>query len=111
MSAASDLTTASWHGFNRLLDQALELPTDQRLAWIDALGPEHDALKPALRALFERASGVETAWLATLPREAASALIDASDLKPDTSAGIDWCVNSAPAAWARCGSPSAPMAH
>ena len=87
MSAASDLTTASWHSFNRLLDQALELPTDQRLAWIDALGPEHDALKPALRALFERASGVETAWLATLPREAASALIDASDLKPDTRIG------------------------
>ena len=87
MSAASDLTTASWQGFNRLLDQALELPPDQRFAWIDALGPEHDALKPALRALFERASDVETAWLATLPRDATSVPSDVSDLKPDTRIG------------------------
>jgi len=82
MSAASDLTAASWQAFSRLLDQALELPFAERLKWIDTLGVEHDALKPALRAVLARDRGVETRqWLGTLPPLATgeSASFDAAD--------------------------------
>ncbi len=88
MSAASDLTQASWQAFSRLLDEALELPPTERLAWLDALGPEHDGVKPALRAVLARAGGVETAqWLATLPRDAAPPPVDESDLQPGALVG------------------------
>jgi serine/threonine-protein kinase len=88
MSAASDLTQASWQAFSRLLDEALELPPTERLAWLDALGPEHDGVKPALRAVLARASGVETAqWLATLPRDATPPPVDESDLQPGALVG------------------------
>jgi serine/threonine-protein kinase len=81
MGVAADLTEASWPVFNRLLDAALELPPGERLSWLEALGPEHERLKPALRALLLRSGGVETAWLATLPRgDAALPAVDESDL-------------------------------
>jgi hypothetical protein len=44
---------------NTLLEQALELPEDQREAWLQALPDEHRALAPLLRALLMRAE-VET---------------------------------------------------
>lgn len=53
---------------NALLDAALQLPVDERSAWVDALGPEHDALKPRLHKLLARASVSERAALATLPK-------------------------------------------
>src|SRR4030095_14914997 len=69
MVAATDLTAASWREFSTLLDRALERTPPERLAWLDTLGPEHAALKPALRAVLERGVGVETLqWLDTLPR-------------------------------------------
>jgi serine/threonine-protein kinase len=82
-SAASDLTAASWEAFSRLLDEALERPAGERLAWLEALGAEHEALKPALRAVLVRSAGVETAqWMNTLPHTAsAAALVDDSDLQ------------------------------
>src|SRR5262245_23402774 len=47
-----------------LLDEALELPPAERLAWVDRLGAEHEALKPRLRALLSRAGHEK---LRTLP--------------------------------------------
>jgi serine/threonine protein kinase len=38
---------------SRLLDAALELPLEERPAWIEQLAPEHESLKPALRKLLE----------------------------------------------------------
>ena len=88
MKAGSDLTAASWQAFSHLLDQALELAPGERLRWVDALGAEHDALKPALRSVLARGAGVETAnWLATLPHEAASLPADESDLQPGALVG------------------------
>ena len=88
MKAGSDLTAASWQAFSHLLDQALELAPGERLRWVDALGAEHDALKPALRSVLARGAGVETAnWLGTLPHEAASLPADESDLQPGTLVG------------------------
>lgn len=89
MSAASDLTHASWQTFSRLLDEALELPPGERLTWLEALGPEHDGVKPALQAVLQRTARGETAqWLATLPRsESAERLLDESDLQPDARIG------------------------
>jgi serine/threonine-protein kinase len=69
MGAASDLTEASWQVFSRLLDEALELPADQRLAWLDRLDAEHEGLKPVLRTVIERSARTEgRQWLATVPR-------------------------------------------
>jgi hypothetical protein len=34
MDASSDLTQASWQNFSRLLDEALDLPTE-RLSWLE----------------------------------------------------------------------------
>ena len=69
MPAAADLTESSWKVFSALLDRALELAPSDRLAWLDALDAEHEALKPALRSMLQRSAGAETAqWLDTLPR-------------------------------------------
>ena len=38
---------------SRLLDAALELPLEERAAWIEQLAPEHESLKPTLRKLLE----------------------------------------------------------
>ena len=89
MSSASDLTQASWQAFSRLLDEALELPAEQRLGWLEGLGAEHESLKPALRAVLVRSAGVETAqWMNTLPHIAgAAALADESNLRADALVG------------------------
>jgi serine/threonine-protein kinase len=53
---------------SRLLDEALALPPEQRLPWVDALGAEHAALKPRLRALLARSVAANTgAQFETLP--------------------------------------------
>lgn len=89
MSSAADLTAASWQAFSRLLDEALERPAGERLTWLEALGAEHEALKPALRAVLLRSAGVETAqWLNTLPHTAGAAgLAEESDLRADALVG------------------------
>jgi serine/threonine-protein kinase len=56
---------------SRLLDEALALPADQRLPWVEALGSELDALKPRLRALLARSIGPASRALETLPHVAA----------------------------------------
>ena len=88
MSAVSDLTEQGWQQFSRLLDEALELPAEERTPWLEALGAEHAAVKPALRRVLERHSDAHTGrWLDTLPHTV-SAPVDAdSDLKPHALVG------------------------
>ncbi|MEZ5285363.1 MAG: serine/threonine-protein kinase [Vicinamibacterales bacterium] len=60
------MDVAAWATISRLLDLALELPPDHRVAWVDHLGPEHDALKPQLRAMLSRAAS-DDGFLDSLP--------------------------------------------
>jgi serine/threonine-protein kinase len=46
---------------DRLLDEAIDLPTAERAAWLDALAPEHARLAPKLRELLARAPASSTA--------------------------------------------------
>jgi serine/threonine-protein kinase len=69
-----------WPAVSRLLDEALALDEAAREAWLDALAPEHQALKPLLVRLLarrEEASG----FFAELPGEA-SASSETSDSGP-----------------------------
>lgn len=53
---------------SRLLDAVLDLPPESRAGWIDALGPEHAALKPRLRSLLAREAEIESrGFLQSLP--------------------------------------------
>ena len=88
MSLSADLTAASWKVFSELLDRGLELPVEQRAAWVDGLDAEHDTLKPALRAVLERSGGAEIAqWLDTLPHTAGAAFTEDGDLHADALVG------------------------
>jgi serine/threonine-protein kinase len=42
-----------WAAISRLLDEALDLSPNERLVWLERLGPEHDALRPRLRRMLE----------------------------------------------------------
>jgi eukaryotic-like serine/threonine-protein kinase len=55
MSRPFDLEPAGWAQLRQLLDDALALDPAERMRWVDALGAEHEALKPPLRRLLERA--------------------------------------------------------
>ncbi len=48
--------TGQLQHMNVLLEAALELPEDEREAWLDALPPQHRALTPSLRVLLQRAT-------------------------------------------------------
>jgi serine/threonine-protein kinase len=53
---------------SRLLDEALDLPAERRLAWVDMLDASHDELKPRLHALLARTPQVESRdFLGSLP--------------------------------------------
>jgi eukaryotic-like serine/threonine-protein kinase len=55
--------------FSELLDAALALPVEQRMAWLDQLGEEFASQKPRLRALIARSLQAESSeLLATLPK-------------------------------------------
>ncbi|MFL6450032.1 MAG: hypothetical protein ACJ746_20480 [Bryobacteraceae bacterium] len=47
-----DIDADTWSALNTLLDRALDLPQSERIAWVDALGPEYVSLKPRLRDLI-----------------------------------------------------------
>ncbi|HVO41706.1 MAG TPA: hypothetical protein VMT34_03740, partial [Aggregatilineales bacterium] len=53
---------------NDLLSRVLELPAEQRMAWVEALGPEHASFKARLRALLERAQRHDRRSFSTLPK-------------------------------------------
>jgi tetratricopeptide (TPR) repeat protein len=56
MSKRQMRDTAQLQQMNVLLEVALELPEDEREAWLQALPPPHRALTPSLRVLLQRAS-------------------------------------------------------
>ena len=63
------LSTVELAALSELLEQALELPLDRRIPWLDALPQEHAGLKATLRNLLARADSPETAdLLHTLPK-------------------------------------------
>jgi serine/threonine protein kinase len=55
-----DINAETWETLNSLLDRVLDLPPDERLPWIDALGPEYETLKPRLRDLVSRSAALRT---------------------------------------------------
>jgi serine/threonine protein kinase len=60
---------AHWPDLERLLDAVLDVPPEARDAWLDSLGPEHDGLRSALRAMLANATAVQANdFLAALPR-------------------------------------------
>jgi serine/threonine-protein kinase len=65
-----DIDPAEWAKLNRLLDQALDLPPEDRGQWLEDLPSEHAALKPRLSALLAHAAEEEAtaASLKTLPK-------------------------------------------
>jgi serine/threonine-protein kinase len=64
-----DIDADTWSALNGLLDRALDLSSTERLAWIDALDSEYDALKPRLRDLVSRGAALRTSQLLeTLPK-------------------------------------------
>jgi len=50
-----DIAPAEWALLRRLLDEAMELPTAERPAWLAALPPEHATLRPRLESLLSHA--------------------------------------------------------
>ncbi len=68
------LAAADWSTALRLLDEALDLPVEDRPAWIASLPPEHRHLLPSLRALLDDRRAIESGdFLMTLPPLAATA--------------------------------------
>lgn len=68
---AFDIDANTWSALNNLLDRALHLAPAERIPWIDALGPEYDALKPRLRDLISRGAALRTSqMLGTIPKSA-----------------------------------------
>jgi serine/threonine protein kinase/tetratricopeptide (TPR) repeat protein len=54
---------------SRLLDQALDLPHEDRARWLDRLSAEHDAIRPRLQRLLSHAHSVDVGpFLNTLPK-------------------------------------------
>jgi len=59
----------TWSALNDLLDRALDLAPTERIPWIDALGPEYEALKPRLRDLISRGGDLRSSQiLGTIPK-------------------------------------------
>jgi hypothetical protein len=104
-----------WSQLNRLLDEALDRPPAERAAWLDALAPQFESLKPRLRELLLRADALEAGGpLQTIPKLGDDSLVEAEPASPQpVQAGerVGRYVLTASwdgAAWARCGWPSAP---
>lgn len=64
-----DTDARTWTELNLLLDEALDLPVEERAAWLDALPAEHQHLQPRLKELLLRASKLQKEeFLNTLPK-------------------------------------------
>jgi serine/threonine-protein kinase len=74
---------------NDLLTRVLELPEEQRDAWVEALGPEHASIKPRLRALLARSLRHDRRSLSTLPKLAGASTQAVNDDELCAGAGID----------------------
>jgi len=49
-----------WSEFSTLLDEALEHPPPERLAWVETLGDRHAEVKPWLRLVLKSGDGSVT---------------------------------------------------
>ncbi len=68
----------TWKALNRLLDEALDLPPEERGKWLEELSSEHEVLKPRLRALLAHAETGAKTPLGTLPKLDTRGLADTS---------------------------------
>ncbi|HEX6721930.1 MAG TPA: protein kinase [Burkholderiaceae bacterium] len=69
MSNDSGIDARTWSRIGPLLDAALDLPPQDRAAWLEDLQAEHADLKATLRDLLARAAKLETGTLLrTLPK-------------------------------------------
>ena len=60
--------TDAWTQLNRLLDEALDLPPEDREPWLARLDPADEPLKPRLRALLGRQASVQASgFLESIP--------------------------------------------
>ena len=85
------MDVAVWTRLSRLLDEALDVPASERVAWVASLGPEHDALKPRLLALLAHTPSLEgSGFLETLPTigDGAGASEEGDESGDDSSARI-----------------------
>jgi eukaryotic-like serine/threonine-protein kinase len=65
----NSLIDEEWAALSSLLDEALELPDEDRAGWIDRLPSQHDAIRPRLRRLLLAAGAVESStFLKTVPK-------------------------------------------
>jgi serine/threonine-protein kinase len=63
------IDASTWSRVGPLLDEALDLPPQDRAAWLEGLQAEHADLKDTLRDLLARAAKLETGMLLrTLPK-------------------------------------------
>lgn len=71
--SAPDVDRDEWNTLSRLLDRALELPPEERTAWVESLPPLYDCLRPRIHALLAGVpSGKSDGFLRTLPKFDAS---------------------------------------
>ena len=78
-----DIDADSWESLDLLLEEALSIPVDERVGWLDSLGDKYSRLRPTLKRLLSRAAAVETGdFLERLPP-----LVDAGRSADDLSAG------------------------
>jgi eukaryotic-like serine/threonine-protein kinase len=79
----SRTSAAEQAALSKLLDQALELPHEQRARWIERLPRVHDALRPRLRRLLLHATAVEgSGFLRTLPKITTRNADDSREIPP-----------------------------
>lgn len=97
---------------SRLLDEIIDMDAASRAQWLRALPSEHRDLVPALRqgllSQEGRAGGDDPAALLDRFRAAIDTRIRSGLQAGDLVGPYRRCGRSAPAAWPRCGWPSAP---
>src|SRR5262249_33895886 len=79
---ATDVNGQDWQILSTLLDQALELPAERRVSWVDGLGPPYDVFRERLRKLLAHHAAAETGdFLRTLPN---LTVLTSSDVSAET---------------------------
>ncbi|BET68732.1 hypothetical protein ASA1KI_36500 [Opitutales bacterium ASA1] len=84
---AWSIDAATWQTLSRLIDEALELPLHERMAWIARLPPEEAALAPRLAELLERMSRTGSSAVPDLPAMAMTALQEIDGPAPGDHVG------------------------
>ncbi len=107
------ITAEQWSLVSGLLDEAVELPGEQRAAWLESLDGLDDSLKAELRSFLERHARIESSdFLRSLPALGGLRKRWGCQFRwrPGWPSGpIPSNGKSAVAAWAQCGWRSVPM--